>query len=148
MFKEIALQVCKGNSSLKFPHAEWHLLIAVSSQPPPGQIQSPRYAKLSTTSSLLLASWDSTQGLPSIACALLRNLHVKWGSSTSLPGYQNTFCEPRVNIHYRRSSSPRHLSCILQKGICQKFAMYGRRYLPKIIALVLPMFNFNPFHSR
>ena len=42
LFKEIALQVSEGNSSLNFPHAEWHLVIVASSKPPPGQIQSPR----------------------------------------------------------------------------------------------------------
>ena len=42
MFKEIALQVSTGNSSLNFPYAEWHPLTVASSQPPPGQIKSPR----------------------------------------------------------------------------------------------------------
>ena len=42
VFKEIALQVRKGKSSLNFSHAERHLVIVASSQPPPRQIQSSR----------------------------------------------------------------------------------------------------------
>ena len=42
VFKEIALQVSKGNSYLNFPHSKQHLLIVVSPQSPSGQIRSPR----------------------------------------------------------------------------------------------------------
>ena len=76
-FKEIALKVNMGKSSLNFPHAEQHFLIVCHycSQPLTGQTESPRETKLSSTS----------QDHQSIAYALPRHLlHLK--SSSSLTG--------------------------------------------------------------
>ena len=76
-FKEIALKVNMGKSSLNFPHAEQHFLIVCHycSQSLTGQTESPRETKLSSTS----------QDHQSIAYALPRHLlHLK--SSSSLTG--------------------------------------------------------------